>query len=168
MTLRPMASRCQWQAQRRAVLRGRGRRGAGRQAGAPPPPPPPCQGLEGTGLVVVLVPCAGTCRDRSLEKYWRFSFKLSRSGPDKSKRIVDELVLTFCGGGGRAEGGRRPAQCPDGRRGPAPSPAPLVPARRGGAPRAPRWLTVRGHSRADDGAGRKAQSRSDGIAFSLR
>jgi hypothetical protein len=29
-----------------------------------------------------------TYRDRSLEKDWRFRVKLSRSGPDKSKRIA--------------------------------------------------------------------------------
>ena len=34
------------------------------------------------------VPCVWTYRDRSLEKDWRFPFKLSNIGPDKSKRSV--------------------------------------------------------------------------------
>ena len=61
--------------------------------------------------------------------------------------LVGELVLTI---GGCLEGGRRPAQRTDGRRGPAPSPAPLV--------HASRWLTMRGCSRADDGAGDEARN----------
>jgi hypothetical protein len=34
------------------------------------------------------LPYVWTYRDHSLEKDWRFPFKLSRSGPEKSKRII--------------------------------------------------------------------------------
>jgi hypothetical protein len=34
------------------------------------------------------IPCVWIYRDRSFEKYWHFLAKLSKSGPDKSKRIV--------------------------------------------------------------------------------
>jgi hypothetical protein len=36
----------------------------------------------------VRLPCVWSYRDHSLEKDWRFPVKLSKSGPDKSKRIV--------------------------------------------------------------------------------
>ena len=40
--------------------------------------------LHGHGTI----PCAWTYRDRSLEKDWRFPVELSKSGPDKSKRVI--------------------------------------------------------------------------------
>ena len=42
------------------------------------------------------LPCVWTYRDRSLEKDSHFPVKLSKWGPDKSKRIVDAgAVLTL-------------------------------------------------------------------------
>ena len=66
-------------------------------APAPDPRAPPKPGgLEGVcdrppwarREVCFVLPCVWTYRDSSLEKDWRFPFKLSKSGPDKSKRIV--------------------------------------------------------------------------------
>jgi hypothetical protein len=50
------------------------------------------------------VPRVWTYRDRSLEKDWRFSVKLSKSGPDKSKRMVGGAV--GADGGAAAADGR--------------------------------------------------------------
>jgi hypothetical protein len=44
--------------------------------------------LRGDLAEVARLPCVWTYRDRSLEKDWCFPFKLPKSGPDKSKRIV--------------------------------------------------------------------------------
>ena len=49
------------------------------------------------------VPRVWTYRDRSLEKDWRFSVKLSKSGPDKSKRMVGGAVGADGGAARQAE-----------------------------------------------------------------